>query len=190
VVPVALTRPGDALCAALRRYKDAPAAGARAHHAAALAAMLRAFLERGHGRAALGWWDAVAVVPSSRRCASSVPHPLADVAARAGLVVPTSGVTLRPGAVASSHLQPRPEALVVAEELSGRRVLLLEDTWTTGAHALGAAGALEQAGASVVAVVVLGRLVDPSAAPGLARWWAAATAGASPPARTTPPSAC
>jgi predicted amidophosphoribosyltransferase len=181
-----MTRPGDALCASLRGYKDAPAAQARLHHADALATMLRSFLARcGAGMVhAPAGWDLAVVVPSSRRRSSSA-HPLAAVAARAGLAVSAAALTLQAGTGtgtsvgAPAHLRPRPAALGVAGELERRRVLVLDDTWTTGAHALSAVGALRRAGASVAAVVVLGRLVDPEAAPDLAAWWATATAGRS-----------
>src|SRR5262249_141420 len=42
-------------------------------------------------------------------------------------------------------------------ELTGKAVLLIDDTWTTGASANSAAAALKHAGASTVAVVVIGR---------------------------------
>jgi hypothetical protein len=45
-------------------------------------------------------------------------------------------------------------------DLRGESVLLLDDTWTTGASAQSAAGALRQAGAEHVAAVVLGRHVN------------------------------
>jgi predicted amidophosphoribosyltransferase len=41
--------------------------------------------------------------------------------------------------------------------LSGESVLLIDDTWTTGASAQSAAAALKQAGAGTVAAVVIGR---------------------------------
>jgi predicted amidophosphoribosyltransferase len=41
--------------------------------------------------------------------------------------------------------------------LSGERVLLVDDTWTTGANAESAAAALRDGGASTVATVVIGR---------------------------------
>jgi predicted phosphoribosyltransferase len=46
--------------------------------------------------------------------------------------------------------------------LHGEPVLLLDDTWTTGAHAHGAAAALKAAGAGAVGVVAIGRWYHPS----------------------------
>ncbi|GAA0950941.1 hypothetical protein GCM10009560_71070 [Nonomuraea longicatena] len=50
--------------------------------------------------------------------------------------------------------------------LDGAGVLLLDDTWTTGARVQSAAYALKQAGAHRVAAVVLGRHANP----GYAGW--------------------
>jgi predicted amidophosphoribosyltransferase len=44
--------------------------------------------------------------------------------------------------------------------LGGRKVLLIDDTWTTGANAQSAAAALKAAGAQRVAVVVIGRYLN------------------------------
>ena len=44
----------------------------------------------------------------------------------------------------------------------GASVLLLDDSWVSGASAQSAAAALKRAGARHVAVVVLGRHVDPA----------------------------
>ena len=47
----------------------------------------------------------------------------------------------------------------------GRHVLLLDDTWTTGAHAQSAAAALRRAEARAVTVLVIARWLDPSWSP-------------------------
>lgn len=47
-------------------------------------------------------------------------------------------------------------------DLTGRRVLLIDDTWTTGSHMLGAARALKMAGAQTVGGLALGRWYHPS----------------------------
>jgi orotate phosphoribosyltransferase len=45
-------------------------------------------------------------------------------------------------------------------DLLGESVLLIDDTWTSGANAQSAAGALKSAGAGAVAVLVIGRHVN------------------------------
>lgn len=45
--------------------------------------------------------------------------------------------------------------------LDGKSVLLIDDTWTTGASAQSATYALSQAGARKVGMIVVGRHIDP-----------------------------
>jgi predicted amidophosphoribosyltransferase len=46
-------------------------------------------------------------------------------------------------------------------ELNGQAVLLIDDTWTTGANAQSAAAALKAAGSGPVAAIVIGRHLNP-----------------------------
>ena len=189
VVPVALCRPGDALHAVLRRYKDAPSVSARRHFSAVLGLALSRFADA-HGpclEAHAGSWDAIAVVPSSTRAcratdACAVPSPFDAVLAHATEWAVAPRVVLRRGAGRAGHLRPAADAYVAGPEAAGRRVLLLDDTWVTGARARSAAACLEAAGATVVAVTVLARTVDTGASARLERWWAGqeARAGAAP----------
>jgi orotate phosphoribosyltransferase len=55
--------------------------------------------------------------------------------------------------------------LTPAQEIQRARVLLFDDTWTTGARVQSAAYALKQAGAERVAAIVLGRHVNPEYGP-------------------------
>jgi hypothetical protein len=80
----------------------------------------------------------------------------------------------------TGHLAPDPHAYAVTGDVERRRVLLVDDTWVTGARIRSAAAALQRAGASVVAMTVVGRIVDTRAAPGNARWWSWAEATARP----------
>ena len=50
-----------------------------------------------------------------------------------------------------------PEKFVCTRRLSGQPVLLIDDTWTSGANAQSAAAALKAAGAGPVAALVIGR---------------------------------
>lgn len=182
VVPLALCRPGDELHRALRRYKDSPAVTARRHFALLLARMVSAFLDA-HGlcvRGACGAWDAVAVVPSSRRGleAGASPSPFGVVLEHIGPLASLPRVSLGRGPAAVCHLRPAADAFVVDAPAGGRRVLLLDDTWVTGARARSAVAALGAAQASVVAVLVVGRSVDPTASPRRALWWEAQRAAA------------
>jgi len=102
----------------------------------------------------------LAVVPSGRSRAG--PHPLRTLA-EPYLRLPWVSLAARPGTDGRSRdLDPE---RFTAPRLAGARVLLLDDTWTTGASVQSAAMALRGAGASAVAAVVLGRhLAGPAAA--------------------------
>jgi adenine/guanine phosphoribosyltransferase-like PRPP-binding protein len=50
---------------------------------------------------------------------------------------------------------------VASPDVRGTRVLVVDDTFTTGARAQSAASALQLAGARVIAVVAIGRVIDP-----------------------------
>ena len=180
MVPVAVCRVGDHLHRVLRAYKDASAPGVRSRCVARLPRDHLHCFFRGHGAcaaAAGGPWDAVALVPSSVPVPrpwlpAGVPgttqgvHPLDavvdDVPALAGS--PRIGLARRDGpGTAVGHLSPAAGAFGVNGAVGGRRVLLVDDTWVTGARMRSAAAAaLEAAGARVVAMVVAGRVVDPA----------------------------
>jgi hypothetical protein len=185
VVPIGLCRTGDGLHSVLRGYKDAPAISARRHFASRLSSYYAAFLHA-HGACVAGaadsTWDSVAVVPSSargrHRCGRSGEprpgHPLVSVVGAVASLAVLDRIVLAPGAAPVDHLAPDPAAFAVSGGAQGRKVLLLDDTWVTGARVRSAAAALAAAGAEVVAVVVAGRsvgAVDKAPVPSLARWW-------------------
>jgi len=170
VVPAALYRMGDPLHSVLRGCKDAPAVAARRHFAGRLGVQLSEFLGA-HRRciaAAGATWDSVAVVPSSTRtphgpdrragpgAVSGSGHPLGPVVATMSWMSGLTRLDIGRGAGTARHLAPSPAAFAVGADAKGRRVLLLDDTWVTGARARSAAAALGRAGAAVVAIVVGG----------------------------------
>jgi len=158
VVPIAYAAKRGHHATNLWRYKsDDPGAGtARAE----LRALLLVFL-RDHGRCV--WRRAgvpgpshVAVVPSGRGRPGT--HPLQAMAAPY-LTLPWVRLSADGG---PAGLDPDPQRFR-PERVAGASVLLLDDTWTSGASATGAAAALRLAGARSVAVVVLGRHLDAAA---------------------------
>jgi hypothetical protein len=174
VVPISIFAPGSNLHRVLVTYKSGPDAGERARCGAGLAELIATWLSlHGHclARVAGGGWDVIDVVPSTRR--ADPVHPLAaalaTLPALAGRVAPLLGR----GPAPVGHLQPAADAFRTCSTAppSGARVLLLDDVYTTGAHALSAAAALEAAGARVVAIVPVGRLVHAESWPG-SEWWA------------------
>jgi len=158
VVPVSYAVKGTPLAASLWRYKSwrSPDPAARA----CLLALLLAFLHD-HGRCV--WRHAgmpapgrLAVVPTG--CGRPGPHPLLALAAPY-LRLPVTGLVIRPG---EQGRDPNSDRFISERTGPGASVLLLDDSWVSGASAQSAAAALKRAGARHVAVVILGRHVDPA----------------------------
>jgi hypothetical protein len=173
-VPARLCPLPSPLYTVLLGYKESPVAEARARFGAVVCELVRAFL-LGHGgqlEAALGGpLDLVALVPSTHRPG---PAPLGRVP---GLVAAVSSALpaarwapdlLRRAAPCGgpppvAHMRPHPAAFVVPgrdRTAAGARVLLLDDTYVSGARSQSAAAALHRAGARPV-IVPLGRVLRP-----------------------------
>jgi hypothetical protein len=164
--------PGDPWNVLLRRYKDSPVVAARRHFAGLLAIELELFMTtHGHCLAALaGGFERCCVVPTSRPGSRVIAsHPLESVLQDAGSLTGTQLVRLSP-AEPTDHLHPSRGAFVPAgmEELSGTRILLVDDCLVTGARALSAVVSLRSADADVVGILVLGRLFQPTDLPQVA----------------------
>lgn len=158
VVPISYAVKGTALSADLWRYKSWPVPIARAR--ASLLALLLAFL---HDHGGCVWQHGgmpapgrLAVVPTG--CGRPGPHPLLELAAPY-LRLPSTRLVIRPGCQGRELNVHRFRADPTA---AGASVLLLDDSWVSGASAQSAAAALKLAGARHVAIVVLGRHLDPA----------------------------
>jgi hypothetical protein len=168
VVPARLCPLPSPLYAVLLGYKESPVAEARQRFGTIVAALLRAFLLQDARRlegAVGGPIDVVALVPSTHRPG---PAPLALVAGLADEVVSLlPAARWAPALLRRAELQdgrPDPAAFTVAPPdragLRGARVLLLDDTYVSGARSQSAAAALQRAGARVV-IGPLGRVLRP-----------------------------
>lgn len=102
--------------------------------------------------------DGAIVVPSTVR---SPPHPLAVLLQTNGsMPFPIlTGLSRTSGKL--GHNRPNPNAFQVTPELAGKRILLLDDVYTSGARSQSAAFALRSAGATVAGLFVLGRRYNP-----------------------------
>lgn len=196
VAPVgACPVPGPFL-AVLRHYKDGGSEAERRRAAGMLAGVLARFMATSAAdldRLAGGPLDRAVVVPPTGRPTA----PLEGVVGAAWSAVP--GPPLVPGALVlepvpggragsgrgCGRCRRRPVSVVpgVAGAVAGGRILLLDDTLTTGATAQSAAAGLRAAGARSVVVVVLGRVVRPGLAPSHAGYWDRVVTGL----RTRPP---
>lgn len=151
VTPITMSIERGQAHQALRGYKDG-GPGVRPRFTLQLAGLVAVFLS-GH-RGCLGEWDYVTTVPSANRDApyAIVNHipALRDQHRR----VLTAGTS-------PSGLDVDPDLFTVPR-LGGERVLLIDDTFTSGRSVYSATGALRAAGASVVGPLVIGRHVNPS----------------------------
>ena len=132
-----------------------------------LAAVLWRFLdthEQCVARAAgADYFSMVTTVPSGGS-ARDGDHPLCRIVAE--VVGPTRERHERLLRRTEAVVEPRAfdaEKFVALRPLNGEPVLLIEDTWTTGANAQSAAAALRSGGAGPIAAVVIGRHMN--------RWW-------------------
>jgi hypothetical protein len=171
VVPISYAIRGTAFAGDLWRYKwwRAPALSAQA----SILALLLAFLAD-HGACV---WRCAGMPPPGRLAVVPTgsgrpgPHPLLRLVSPY-LRLPACPLAIRPGRQGRDLDLDRFRAGPVPP---GADVLLLDDTWVSGASTQSAAAALKQAGARHVAVVVLGRHVNP-ADPAAGRLLAALTA--------------
>jgi predicted amidophosphoribosyltransferase len=160
VAPVSYSIAREQLHHALASYKRLTGEIARRFQVE-LAAILWRFLaehEQCVARAAgAGAFALVTTVPSGDR-ERDRKHPLRQIVGE--LVVPTRGRherLLQRSTVRLGAREPSPNRYEPTRRLDGEPVLLIDDTWTTGANAQSAAAALRSAGAGPVAAVVIGR---------------------------------
>jgi hypothetical protein len=158
VVPVAFAIKGGSHAQFLWQYKSARLTAETVERAAlTVRALLLVFL---HDHGPCLWRAAgipgpthLAVVPTARGRPGT--HPLRALVAE-HLTGPWAELRARPGGEQVRDLDP---GRFRAAALPGARVLLIDDTWTTGSSAQSAAMALRRAGADAVVTVVLGRHV-------------------------------
>jgi hypothetical protein len=153
VVPVSYAVRGTPFAHALWRYKAGQGL------AEGLLALLLVFLHD-HGtciwqRAGLPGPDRLAVVPSGQGRPGA--HPLLRLISPY-LRLPLARLDVHPGEQGRDLNADR----FGAGPVPGARVLLLDDSWVSGASAQSAAVALKRAGAAKVAVVALGRHLNPA----------------------------
>jgi predicted amidophosphoribosyltransferase len=159
VLPISYSIHMGQLHAALRGYKEGWRSARRLK--VELAAVLWRFLARHETclarRAGVDRFDVVTTVPSGNR-ERDATHPLPDIVGR--IIRPTADRYER--MLWRSEVDVADRAVdvrryVATRAFAGENVLLVDDTWTTGASVQSAALALKAAGAGSVGVVVIGR---------------------------------
>jgi hypothetical protein len=163
VAPIGYAVRGGQLADDLRRYKSDRAVAAEASAAAArLREMLAVFLaDRGPSVWAAAGMPvgptSVAVVPSGQGRPGA--HPLVDTV-RSCVDLPLVRLAIVPEEIHTRGVNPA--WVRVGDRVAGADVLVVDDTWVSGGSAQSVAVALKLAGARRVAVVVLGRHVNPA----------------------------
>ena len=172
VFPVRLCPLPGPLYTVLMGYKESPVREARRRFGPMVRALFEEFVSS-HACclfAAGGTSDLVLPVPSSARPAGS---PLGGVDGLASACAPLGDWMPHLLARAESpvgHMRPARRAFEVpaahTPAVAGRRTVLLDDTYVSGARAQSAAAALRRAGARSVVIVVLGRVLRPDRSAG------------------------
>ena len=161
ILALSLYRTNSQLWSILRYYKDSPSAEVRARMSLQVSAFLGILLDR-HAkciRIECGRWDGIATVPSTS--GRSGPHPVTEAVRRIGSMKDQVDELLAVGPVMIGHTAGHDEGFVVTKPVAGRNILVVDDTYTSGARAQSAASALQLAGAKVPAIVVVGRVINP-----------------------------
>jgi hypothetical protein len=160
VAPISYSIAGEQLHHALAAYKRSTAPWTRAlidQLAAVLWRHLAAHEPCVARGAAVDRFPLVTVVPSGHH-ERETPHPLRSVVGE--IIAPTRArhaILLRRTERAVPLHAFSPDRFAATGALDGEPVLLIDDTWTTGASAQSAAATLKKAGSGPVAAVVIGR---------------------------------
>jgi predicted amidophosphoribosyltransferase len=163
VAPISYSVSGGPLHAMLAGYKRSCGPQARAFEIR-LAAVLSRYLDL-HERciaqaASVERFDLVTTVPSSNQ-ERDAHHPLRRIVGQ--LTEPVRDRyqrLLRRSAAVSRPREFDAARFEMCHPVDGGSVLLIDDTWTTGANAQSAAATLTAAGAVAVAAVVIGRYLN------------------------------
>ena len=195
-VPISLFAPGSLLHELLVGYKAAPSRLAREERRAQLSRLLGEFLSlhlRCLAAPALGQHADSLVVPvpssSPPRPSWGGEHPLIGVVAVAIATEP--GLALAPmlvrGTEPLGHLRASRRGFRLVAPVADRRVLVVDDTYTSGARSQSAALALAEGGAHVIAIVPIGRLIHPDHNSATGALWACQRQEPSDPRRCAGP---
>ncbi len=172
ILPISLYEVPDQLWNVLRNYKDSPVPQVREQLGTVVAATIARFVGR--------HWNCIAqLVGGEPSLATTVPstggrippHPLVRAVNRSALLKPLYRELLDLGDVQLRRLRASDRGFVSKYALHGHRVLLIEDTFTSGTRTQSAASALRLAGATSVGVLVVGRVIEPGYSPDDLRGW-------------------
>lgn len=166
IVPISLTTRGEQLYYSLVHYKRPvlpwePRAEQQDTFRRQLAALFGRFVVQ-HGRCVAGEagsWDTIVVVPSTRTAPKDI-HPLHHTLSMLRNSAPLLLAPLRSSGEEFGDREASDRRFVVVENVGRRRVLLVDDTMTSGARLQSAASVLRLHGATVIAAVPIARYIN------------------------------
>lgn len=164
VVPLTYSIEGQQSYQVFRGYKDHPTAAVRAKHTWIIERLL--FLGFVHHKRCIdrrvgAKVDRYLGIPSLS--GRNGPHPFMQRTNELGLTHESPRLIAAPGATSARILSADQFALVPQDlDLSGRHVLIFDDTWTQGSRTQSAALQLRRHGAKHVSVMVMSRYLRPS----------------------------
>lgn len=164
VVPITYSEHLGQIHTALRNYKDAPEPAAR-YAQVRLTGILWRFIAAHEScvsrHVGIESFDLVTTVPSSTPERDDRRSALRNMVGWCRPVADRFERVLAPTGTVPPGREFKPDRYRSSQDLSGRRVLLIDDTWASGGHAHSAATALKTVGATVVALIVIGRHIRP-----------------------------
>lgn len=172
IVPVSLYDIPSQLHHLLRHYKSGVYPTREHDFSLKIISILCHFLARHAGcigSVAGGGWDVITTVPSSG--GRSGEHPLISALRRVPAVFGLHQELLAPGAVTLGHSHADDNGYRLTRGLNGERILLVDDTFTSGARAQSAASTLSLGSGVVVAIVPIGRVVNPQYSDTTREYW-------------------
>ena len=157
VVPISLEVEGEQLHHALKGYKDDRDADVRDRFAYQLAALSELFWRR--HVTCIEPFDAITTVPSSDR------NSFEAVVQRSHRLMELYQPLLTRAGPSATHQLDASKFSVQRDHVEGRRIVLVDDTFTSGATVFSAARVIRDAGGLVDFIVVIGRYIKRSYRP-------------------------
>jgi hypothetical protein len=172
IVPVTLYEIPSQLHHIMRGYKTNPDRDPAPRFRRDVAGMIGYFLHLHRQcivNAAGGDWDIVTSVPSTSTRTGE--HPLVRAIGMVPELDDSYEDLLVKGTKATTHNSASDEGFALRRQLSGERVVIVDDTFTSGARTQSAASAINTHGGTAIAIVPAGRVIAPGYAEHVKAYW-------------------